>query len=47
MILLSKIWSVITSLCKSLWTALNEEPANNVLGQDLPPDDPTDNDQQN
>lgn len=47
MILLSKIWSVITSLCKSLWTALCEEPANNVLGQDLPPDDPSDDEPKN
>lgn len=41
MILLSKIWSIL----KSFWAALCEEPANNVLGQDLPPDEPSDEEQ--
>ncbi len=41
MFILSKIWSAL----KCLWAALCEEPANNVLGQDLPPDEPSDNDQ--
>ena len=36
MFILSKIWSML----KSLWAALCEEPVNNVLGQDLPPDEP-------
>lgn len=36
------ILNMILSALKSLWAALCQEPANNVLGQDLPPDEPSD-----